>query len=161
MNDCFTRSGSNISFRIASLLMRATRCEKRHVEIDSCKRFKKTYFKWLFTCKLFYMTMFVRNDILPRGCHYQLQLWQSLSSYNYLLGYLSAQMSIGSSCMECGDGLCLIMLWWPEGKNINNSRDAITNLLAYYFHKMWRNNFNPSDKFQKKKKCINHLRLID
>lgn len=40
-NDCFTRSGSNISFRIASLLMRATRCENRHVEIVSCGTLRK------------------------------------------------------------------------------------------------------------------------
>lgn len=39
----FTRSGSNISFRIASLSMRATRCEKRHVEKDSCRRLKKKH----------------------------------------------------------------------------------------------------------------------
>lgn len=41
IDDCFTRSESNISFTIASLLMRATRCEKRHVEKDSCRRWKK------------------------------------------------------------------------------------------------------------------------
>lgn len=41
INDCITRSGSTISFRIASLLMRATRCEKRHVEIDSWRRLKE------------------------------------------------------------------------------------------------------------------------
>lgn len=47
----FTRSGSNISFRIASLSMRATRCEKRHVEKDSCRRLKKNMLQmFVFLC---------------------------------------------------------------------------------------------------------------
>lgn len=109
---CFTRSGSIVSFRMASLWIRATRCEKRHVEKASCRRLKqKTRFQmWFLFIFCFWMA------ILPQGSHDQLQWWRSSSSYSCPLGCPSARTSGGSSCMEYGGGRAPTVLWSPEGK---------------------------------------------